>query len=742
MCPPAEDSPTLSISSDESPLAQPQAHLEDMAELTREESNSSVDSMATVATVRPSAVTVPADAAVDFTRETLCASSQTVERSASQSTASTMSGAITPKHGLSGDELLISGAGGPSGAYEDADMLHFEADIESMRRGKRIETPVPSCQHQLHNHPRRSWLGLFKQQSGGAQHFEFSHPERCDTNSSIFTSEPPPLTSAGSSRVTTFNEPPPLFDESGLTLSESPATTPGFGHKIVDFKEWLAELRLQDRKKRSMRILRKEPSPLGKYRRIKNGTVLQFDDYRSPKPPISDSGDSDSEKGARTFDDTRLPAGLESDNNSCWSESESSDDLDEIDENHPFYDIKLAVVRQALLEYQQWTSLASGGDNPAPTAEHPTSGSSGQTPGNGQRALKRNRSESDAGGGEDGEDPGERRPKKQAASSGNAAAPLQQLFACPYAKVDQSKYEKCYGYVLKRIKDVKQHIERVHKAPVYCTRCREQFQSEAEREAHSRRQEGCERSDRPEPEGMTPAQEERLKRRVRSKGWKEQWYEIFDIFFEGVPHPKSPYVPEELNLKLRRFMDMMHERGSDIIMESITRSELMDRLEGMGLRADEEEQHIISSLLATSISHGLQEITTAWQSARGSDQAVPSLTEAETLQSSTQPADNLRASDTVPVGTSIDLGSGAESLGALDYAKSNDGHQNPGYDDNLVHYPDRSTLATPTLNGGEWTNPELIDPNLCTLPTSRSSDQEQFWNSLVSTEEITWDQAR
>ena len=189
-------------------------------------------------------------------------------------------------------------------------------------------------------------------------------------------------------------------------------------------------------------------------------------------------------------------------------------------------------------------------------------------------------------------------------------------------------------------------------------------------------------------------------------------------------------------------MDMMHERGSDIIMESITRSELMDRLEGMGLRADEEEQHIISSLLATSISHGLQEITTAWQSARGSDQAVPSLTEAETLQSSTQPADNLRASDTVPVGTSIDLGSGAESLGALDYAKSNDGHQNPGYDDNLVHYPDRSTLATPTLNGGEWTNPELIDPNLCTLPTSRSSDQEQFWNSLVSTEEITWDQAR
>merc|ERR1712000_262366 len=335
----------MGISPDDSSVAQSQAYLEDMAELTREESNSSVDSMATVTTVRPSAVTVPADAAVDFTRETLCASSQTVERSASQSTASTMSGAITPKHG-------------PSGAYEDADMLHFEADIESVRRGKRIETPVPAGHYQHHNHPRRSWLGLFKQQSGGNQHFEFSHPERCDTNSTTFTSEPPPLTSAGSSRVTTFNETPPLFDEGGLTLSESPATTPGFGHKIVDFKEWLAELRLQDRKKRSMRILRKEPSPLGKYRRNKNGTVLQFNDYRSPKPPISDSG-SDSDKGARTFDDTRLPAGLESDNSSCWSESESSEDLDEVDENHPFYDIKVAVVRQALLEYQQWTSLAS-----------------------------------------------------------------------------------------------------------------------------------------------------------------------------------------------------------------------------------------------------------------------------------------------------------------------------------------------------------------------------------------------
>jgi len=47
----------------------------------------------------------------------------------------------------------------------------------------------------------------------------------------------------------------------------------------------------------------------------------------------------------------------------------------------------------------------------------------------------------------------------------------QQTFACPFFKKDVVRYHTCGERELKRIKDVKQHLERRHYIRYYCPRC-------------------------------------------------------------------------------------------------------------------------------------------------------------------------------------------------------------------------------------------------------------------------------
>ncbi|KAI1759133.1 hypothetical protein GGR53DRAFT_524102 [Hypoxylon sp. FL1150] len=146
--------------------------------------------------------------------------------------------------------------------------------------------------------------------------------------------------------------------------------------------------------------------------------------------------------------------------------------------------------------------------------------------------------------------------------------------ACPYAKKDPVRYRDCYyRYSLSRIRDVKQHLTRCHRQPIYCPICNSTFEDEDKKDAHIRS-----RTCSPVPtfvvEGMSEKQKRELSRRVSSKMPEEQqWFAVFDILFYPHPRPRTPYHDNDLHPELNNFQDFMTARGPTIIAEVIAAKE-------------------------------------------------------------------------------------------------------------------------------------------------------------------------
>ncbi|KAI1385601.1 uncharacterized protein F4822DRAFT_432456 [Hypoxylon trugodes] len=139
--------------------------------------------------------------------------------------------------------------------------------------------------------------------------------------------------------------------------------------------------------------------------------------------------------------------------------------------------------------------------------------------------------------------------------------------ACPYAKKDPVQYRDCYRYFLGRIRDVKQHLTRCHRKPIYCPICNELFSGEEERDSHIR-QSTC----KPRPsiiiEGVSEKQKKELSQRVSSKMPEEQqWFTVFDTLFSPHPRPRTPYRDKELSDDLCVFHDFMTARGPTLLAE-------------------------------------------------------------------------------------------------------------------------------------------------------------------------------
>lgn len=727
--PSPDDDASRSQKQNDTSQDQSKPSLDDMEETTHEDYASSVDSMATASTMRPSAIPDPSSRSTSAPRSFVASPFEADDPRASDNESS-LGGAITPRCGQVTSDHLFTGTSGSSIAnLEDFSPLHFDAELEVLMHQRRDSFASCEIRKALQNAqpgPISNNYGPY--QVHLKQHvLEQLRLDRRCSGSSTLTSEPPGLTA--SSRATTFSE-GHFFDDLTIRRSESPAPTLAYFNSKTS-RESEDTSHPQDMSKLSG-VLTKEPltytkSPLS---RSFDAQAPQFRRHRSPQPPVSDSGESEDGENRFGFDRRFLPPGLVDEDEQCTSDSECSDQGDDFDESHPLFDIKPAVVQQSLLEYKCWktsTSGETGNKNSAP--QQSTSKPGGEASSTKRGFGKRARQDSNGNGNEDGEEEdGDEPPqKKPALSPGGTSSASAPLFACPFAKKDHIKYESCFSLKLTKIKNVKQHLRRSHEAPVYCPNCRNTFEEEEELESHLRDQERCEKSDKPIPEGMTPAQRKKLEKRVRSKLWVDQWYEIYDILFEGSPRPRSPYIPAGLNQKLRGFMDMMNERGHQIIMENISRRELMRRLEGLGLQANEDEEQMISSLLSASITDGLQEITNAWKSSFANDGAVPSLTEGETVQSSTN-----QPEDEVPPGNERCIPNANEGMkpnaGALagpSFVSSELPTQDTSFNDDVVFCPDGPSMQTPHIDGGEFVH---VNPNFLQLMDNR--DQE-MWDACM-----------
>lgn len=318
------------------------------------------------------------------------------------------------------------------------------------------------------------------------------------------------------------------------------------------------------------------------------------------------------------------------DSGSAWMSDYSSVHL--LGEDHPFIRIKPIVVEEGLLALQNAkqrtqtgssTSSTNCTPNTALEAKHITSSSPKK------RSLNNQDGSEDAGDSEDDEG----LPTKRRRTSKKAAG-SQPSFACPFAKKNPLKYRGCYAYVLKRVRDVKQHLSRFHQLPIYCPRCTDTFDAEGERDEHIRASSCLVQHETITFEGVTRAQKILLGQRVSAKMTSSnQWFTIFDILFPGhTPRPKCAYINTELSIELEAFQDLMYTEGPRFISSVI-------RSSGLDISAMENVEDDSTALLQSAIQEGLKQVFQQWSANMpGIEQESTDSKHTTTDGSSTSPA--------------------------------------------------------------------------------------------------------
>jgi hypothetical protein len=291
----------------------------------------------------------------------------------------------------------------------------------------------------------------------------------------------------------------------------------------------------------------------------------------------------------------------ETETESAWMSDYSSIPL--LSQNHPLMLIKPIVVQEGLLAFENSKqSQQTGSDNTS--AKNPPKSSCGTNQVSTTRQKRtrgKGRGSEEPRESEDDEDLPAKRSRTSKRASGNHTS-----FACPFAKKNPLKYRSCYSYVLKRIRDVKQHLSRFHQLPIYCPRCACAFDVEDDRDEHIRAS-SCLVQNTIVYEGITRAQKSLLGQRAPSKMTpSDQWFNVFDILFPGHnPRPKSAYMNVELTEELEAFQDLMYVEGSNIIWGAIRSSGL-----DVSVMANVEDD--AAALLHAAIQEGLQQIFERW----------------------------------------------------------------------------------------------------------------------------------
>ncbi|KAI1099086.1 hypothetical protein F4804DRAFT_322913 [Jackrogersella minutella] len=239
-----------------------------------------------------------------------------------------------------------------------------------------------------------------------------------------------------------------------------------------------------------------------------------------------------------------------------------SADTPAIEEDNPLFTLKDSFLQVAMAEYMQAHGRGRQQDDNVPSIDNieiSIEVVDGENETN-DRPRKRGRL-SDSGSTATGEK------KSQRALTKRRAQDRRLWLACPYAKKDPVRYRDCYRYFLGRVRDVKQHLTRCHRKPIYCPICNETFDDEDEKDVHIRSQ-NCTRHPSIEIEGISERQKKELGHRLSAKlPEEEQWFAVWDTLFSPHPRPRTPYRDRELSEDLCVFQDFMTARGPTLLAE-------------------------------------------------------------------------------------------------------------------------------------------------------------------------------
>lgn len=145
--------------------------------------------------------------------------------------------------------------------------------------------------------------------------------------------------------------------------------------------------------------------------------------------------------------------------------------------------------------------------------------------------------------------------------------------ACPFYKRYPIQHRKCSSLLLRRPKDVKQHIYRSHIKPeFYCARCYQIFHSAAERDTHWRER-FCDRLDGSlslRLQGINKDQRKLLNEKLsRDSNVEDQWFQIYGIIFPGSELPKSAYAGDCLEEMVPLLREKWEKQGYNITSRAV-----------------------------------------------------------------------------------------------------------------------------------------------------------------------------
>ncbi|KAI1287913.1 hypothetical protein F5Y03DRAFT_99599 [Xylaria venustula] len=144
--------------------------------------------------------------------------------------------------------------------------------------------------------------------------------------------------------------------------------------------------------------------------------------------------------------------------------------------------------------------------------------------------------------------------------------------ACPFYMNHPAQYFKCASYKLSRIKDVKQHLTRIHKEPIHCGRCCMIFDDESTRDDHVRGPDSCEVKPKIDFGCITHSQTNMLSKYARkTRTIEQQWFDIYGIIFPGQLLPKSPYASDPWFEGARNYEMYLEKEGFQHLTEFLAR---------------------------------------------------------------------------------------------------------------------------------------------------------------------------
>ncbi|KAK4159488.1 hypothetical protein QBC43DRAFT_327178 [Cladorrhinum sp. PSN259] len=140
--------------------------------------------------------------------------------------------------------------------------------------------------------------------------------------------------------------------------------------------------------------------------------------------------------------------------------------------------------------------------------------------------------------------------------------------ACPYLKKSPERYRCCQKYSFQRVKEVKQHLRRRHMVNgLLCLRCQVPFESHNHLMLHIKQSQAC-KAQEPLHDLITEYQRGLLQQYPsRGKSLEQQWYDVWDIIFPGLPRPKDIYVQTDAEETIDSLWNFWHEKKRDILGE-------------------------------------------------------------------------------------------------------------------------------------------------------------------------------